>query len=159
MKSLAIQHGQTEIGILVGPDGHEWSALGSSVNGRHVSGYTKRSTRGHVSLTKWNGATMLDCRSEIVERYRHECHEPIALVFSLTNGRFIVGYALDDSGSLFRGELKGCDSADEAAQAARSEAEYWMERDADDEEQSVLEDTSDDSDEQLPYFMDVESDA
>ena len=45
---------------------------------------------------------MLACRSEIVREY---LDGSIALMFRLTHGRFVVGYALGDDGMLFRGEL------------------------------------------------------
>ena len=41
-------------------------------------------------------------QSEIIREYRDGS---IALMFRLTHGRFIVGYALGDDGMLFRGEL------------------------------------------------------
>lgn len=132
MNSRCEKTGQTEIGIIV-HEGREFAALGSSVTGNYVSAYTKQ-VNGRLILTSWCGKTMLDCRSEIVETYHHEWHSPVAIVFSLTGGRYIVGYALDDSGSLFRGELTTCDDADEAAKEARSISEHWYEIDTEDNE-------------------------
>ena len=58
---------------------------------------------------------------------------PLAIVFRITNGRFIVGYALGDDGMLFRGELlTDCDE-DRARHEALDLAEYWAGIDAEDE--------------------------
>src|SRR5687767_1197597 len=100
MQTHCVRQGQVEIGVIE-HEGHEFSALGASVIGRSVTGYT-RSRDGGISLTTWCGHTMLDCRCEVVERF---WSGEVALVFRLTNGRFIVGYALADNGMLFRGEL------------------------------------------------------
>ncbi len=73
---------------------------------------------------------MLACRSEVVREFHDGS---LAIVFSLTNGRFIVGYALGDDGMLFRGELLlGCDD-ERARREAVALAEYWSEIDAEDE--------------------------
>ena len=73
---------------------------------------------------------MLACRSEIVRQFHDGS---IALMFRLTHGRFVVGYALGDDGMLFRGELlTDCDE-DRAAREAVALAEYWSEIDAEDE--------------------------
>ena len=73
---------------------------------------------------------MLACRSEVVREYSRRL---LALVFRLTHGRFIVGYALGDDGMLFRGELlTDCDD-DRARHEALALAEYWSEIDAEDE--------------------------
>ncbi len=74
---------------------------------------------------------MLACRSEIVERY---WSDSLSLMFRLPRGRFIVGYALGDSGMLFRGELlTDCDE-DEARSMARDLSDRFAELDAEDEE-------------------------
>jgi hypothetical protein len=58
---------------------------------------------------------MLACRCEIVRRQRDGS---LVLLFRLTNGRFVVGYALGDSGMLFRGELVTGSTDDETRRAA-----------------------------------------
>ena len=73
---------------------------------------------------------MLGCRSEVVREYRDGS---IALMFRLTHGRFLVGYALGDDGMFFRGELlTGCDE-ERARHEALALAEYWSGIDAEDE--------------------------
>jgi hypothetical protein len=73
---------------------------------------------------------MLACRSEIVRKH---LDGSIVLMFRLTNGRFIVGYALGYDGMLFRGELiTGCDE-ERARHEAVTLAEYWAGIDAEDE--------------------------
>lgn len=106
-------HGQVEVGI-IGHEGREFAALGATVRGRDITAYTKLD--GHrIVLTTWAGKTMLACRCEVVRQYRGG---PLALVFRLTNRRFVVGYALADDGMLFRGELLTGTTADEARRAA-----------------------------------------
>ena len=57
----------------------------------------------------------------------------IALMFRLTHGRFLVGYALGDDGMLFRGELlTDCDE-ERARHEALELAEYWSQIDDEDE--------------------------
>ena len=73
---------------------------------------------------------MLGCRSEIIREFSDGS---LALMFRLTHGRFIVGYALGDDGMLFRGELlTDCDE-DRARHEALALAEYWSGIDAEDE--------------------------
>lgn len=106
------RHGQTEVGIVT-HEGREFAALGATVHGRNVTAYTKLD--GHRTvLTAWAGNTMLACRSEVVRRHRDGS---LVLLFRLTNGRFVVGYALGGSGMLFRGELV-TDATDEEARRA-----------------------------------------
>ncbi|MFO0847597.1 MAG: hypothetical protein U0871_03415 [Gemmataceae bacterium] len=106
-------HGQTEISI-VSHEGREFAALGATVHGRDITAYTKLD--GHrIMLTTWAGKTILACRSEIVRRHRDGS---LVLIFRLTNARFVVGYALGDSGMLFRGELLTDATDDEARRAA-----------------------------------------
>ena len=65
---------------------------------------------------------MLACRS----RVHPSVHDgSIALMFRLTHGRFLVGYALGDDGMLFRGELLTDCDADRARTQAIELAEYW----------------------------------
>lgn len=123
------RQGQIEIGIIE-HEGREFAALGGSVVGRNLTGYT-RLDRWEITLRTWCGKTMLDCRCEVVERY---WSGTLALVFQLTKGRFIAGYALDEDGMLFRGELiDNCDE-DEARREARRIASYFAELDAEDDE-------------------------
>ena len=123
------RYGQIEIGIIE-HEGREFAALGASVVGRNVTGYTK-SDRYGITLRTWFGKTMLDCRCEVVERY---WSGSLSLLFRLTKGRFIVGYALDDDGMLFRGELiDDCNEGD-ARREGRRIANYFADLDAEDEE-------------------------
>lgn len=128
MKTHCIRHGQVEVGI-VEHQGREFAALGASVVGRSVTGYT-RNRCGDIMLTTWCGQTMLDCRCEVVDRF---WSDSLALMFRLPRGRFIVGYALADHGMLFRGELlTDCDE-DEARDMARQLSDNFAELDAEDE--------------------------
>ena len=64
---------------------------------------------GQVALTRWDGSTMLGCRSQVIRQF---WDGSIALMFRLTHQRFIVGYALGDDGMFFRGELlTDCDES------------------------------------------------
>lgn len=111
--SRSERNGQTEVGI-VAHEGREFAALGATVQGRNVTAYTKLD--GHrIVLTTWAGKIMLACRSEVVRRHRDGS---LVILFRLTRRRFIVGYALGDSGMLFRGELLTDASEDEARRAA-----------------------------------------
>jgi hypothetical protein len=79
---------------------------------------------------------MLDCRSEVVERF---WNGSLALIFRLPKGRFLVGYGLGDDGMLFRGELiDGCDE-DDARRHAIMLSQNWAEVDQMDEEEAELE--------------------
>ena len=128
METRCERRGQVEIGI-IDHQGRTFAAFGSSVSGHNVTGYTRK-RNGCISLTRWDGSTMLGCRSEVV-REHHD--GSAALMFRLTHGRFIVGYALGDDGMLFRGELlTDCDE-DRAKHEAVSLAEYWSGIDAEDE--------------------------
>ena len=120
--------GRIEVGV-VGHAGRQFRSGGASVIGRAVTGYT-RLGRGDISLTTWCGATTLACRSEVVEEYRGGS---LALLFRLTGGRFVAGYALGENGMLFRGELHAGCTDGEAQDEARRAARYWAERDAADE--------------------------
>lgn len=128
MHTHCIRQGQTEIG-LVEHEGQEFLALGASIAGRYVTAYTSP-VRGDIVLTTWCGQTMLSCRSEVVERY---WSGSLTLLFRLTNGRFIVGYALGDDGMLFRGELLTDSDEDEARHIARQISELFAALDAEDE--------------------------
>ncbi|WP_013627508.1 hypothetical protein [Rubinisphaera brasiliensis] len=123
------RQGQVEIGIIEN-EGWEFAALGASVVGRNITGYTKGDRHG-ITLTTWCGKTMLECRCEIVERY---WSGSLALMFRLPHGRFIVGYALGESGMLFRGELIEDGSDDDARRQAAYLAQFFGELDAEDEE-------------------------
>jgi len=123
------RQGQIEIGVIE-HKGREFVALGSSVVGRNITGYTK-GDRTSITLTTWCGKTMLDCRYEIVERY---WSGSLALMFRLPRGRFIIGYALSESGMLFRGELIGDCTEDDARCQAAYLAQFFGDLDAEDEE-------------------------
>ena len=125
----SIRQGQIEIGIIE-HNGHEFAALGATVVRRDITGYLKVK-RGHFWLTTWAGGTMLDCRSEVVERF---WNGSLALMFRLPKGRYIVGYALGDDGMLFRGELIDHCDEDEARHHCMMVAINWMELDAEEEE-------------------------
>lgn len=128
MKSYCVRQGQIEVGVIE-HNGREFTALGASVVGRQITGYTHNGG-GHISLRTWCGHTMLDCRCEVVERFW--CGS-LALMFRLPRGRFIVGYALADDGMLFRGEMLTDPDEDEARRVARRVSDHFAEIDADDE--------------------------
>ena len=128
MQTYCVRQGQVEVGIIE-HEGHEFSALGATVQGRTITGYTKL-VDGNIHLTTWCGKTTLSSRCEIVERF---WSGTLALMFRLPRGRFIVGYSLGD-GMLFRGELlTNCDE-DEARRHALMVAECFADLDAEDEE-------------------------
>ena len=124
----SFRNGQVEIGIIE-HEGHEFAAYGATVCGRHITAYLKFKC-GHYWLTTWAGGTMLQCRSEVVERFHDNA---LSLMFRLPRGRFIVGYALGDDGMLFRGELLDRCTDDDACRYARRLSEDWAEVDAEDE--------------------------
>lgn len=128
MKTWCEKQGQVEVGVVF-HEGHEFRALGASVQGRSITGYTAFKT-GDIYLTSWCGRTMLACRSEVVEEYHDGA---LGLMFRLTQGRFIVGYALGERGMLFRGELVTDCTDDEARRTVRRNADYFAELDAQDE--------------------------
>ena len=128
MGMICERRGQGEEGIVT-HDGHTYAAFGSSVNRHNITAYT-RLRDGCLSLTRLVGSTMLACRSEIIREFSDGS---LALVFRLTNDRYIVGYALGDDGMLFRGELlTDCDDQ-RAHREALELATYWSEIDAEDE--------------------------
>jgi hypothetical protein len=128
MTTRCERRGQVEIGI-VDHVGRSYAAFGASVQGHNVTGYT-RQRNGRISLTRWDGSTMLGCRSEINRQFRDGS---LALMFRLTQPRFLVGYALGDDGMLFRGELlTDCDD-ERARHEALEVAEYWSQIDEEDE--------------------------
>lgn len=107
------RHGQTEVGIIT-HDGREFASLGATVHGRDITAYTKLDG-SRIVLTTWAGTTTLACRSEVIRRHRDGS---LVVLFRLTNCRFVVGYALGESGMLFRGELLTGSPDDEARRAA-----------------------------------------
>ena len=128
MQTMCVRRGQIEVGIIE-HEGREFSALGATVQGRHVTGYTKL-VDGDIRLSTWCGKPMLASRCEVVERF---WSGTMALMFRLPRGRFIVGYALGDA-MLFRGELlTNCDE-DEARRHALMVAECFADLDVEDEE-------------------------
>lgn len=128
MNTRCKRNGQIETGIIE-HEGREFAALGATVVGRHITAYTKQSN-GSLNLSTWCGKTMLDCRSEVVERY---WSGTLAIMFRLTNDRFIVGYALAENGMLFRGELLINADEDDARRTSRHLANHFAELDAEDE--------------------------
>lgn len=129
MNTRCIRQGQVEVGIIE-HDGHEFAALGATIVGNQITAYT-RLHNSNISLTTWNGQTMLVCRSEVVASYWDSA---MALVFRLPRGRFISGYALGDDGMLFRGELLDTGTLEEATTAAVAISDYYSEQDAEDAE-------------------------
>lgn len=125
----SIRQRQIEIGIIE-HEGHEFAALGATVVRRDITGYIKFKS-GHFWLATWAGGTMLDCRSEVVERFWDGA---LVLLFRLPRSRFIVGYSLGNDGMLFRGELIDHCTEDEARHHCLMVAENWAELDQADEE-------------------------
>jgi hypothetical protein len=129
VQTTCLRQGQIEVGIIE-HEGREFSALGATVQGRSITGYTKL-VDGEIQLSTWCGKTTLASRSEVVQRF---WSGTLALMFRLPRGRFIVGYALSESGMLFRGELLiNCDE-DEARRHALMVSECFAQLDAEDEE-------------------------
>ena len=134
MQTTCVRRGQVEIGI-INHNGHEFSALGATTIGRHVTGYT-RLVDGEIRLSTWSGKTMLASRSEVVERF---WSGTLALMFRLPKSGFIVGYALGETGMLFRGELlKYCDE-DNARRHALMISDCFAQLDVEDEEDFAAE--------------------
>jgi hypothetical protein len=128
MEARCERRGQCEVGIVT-LDGHVFAAFGASVYGRNLTAYT-RQRHGRINLTRWDGSTMLACRSEVV-REHHD--GSLAIMFRLTSSRYIVGFALGDDGMIFRGELlTDCDD-ERARHEALELPDYWSEIDAEDE--------------------------
>ncbi len=123
------RQGQIEVGIIE-HEGREYAALGASVVGRHITGYTRKGLFS-IALTTWCGKTMLECRSETVDRY---WSGSLALMFRLPHGRYIIGYALGDDEMLFRGELIDDCTEDDARRQAAYLAEFFADLDAEEEE-------------------------
>jgi hypothetical protein len=120
MTTKCERRGQLEIGI-IDHEGRSFAAFGSSVSGHNLTGYT-RLRNGQIALTRWDGSTMLACRSQVVREYHDGS---ISVMFHLTHGRYVVGYALGDDGMLFRGELlTDCDE-ERARHEALELADYW----------------------------------
>jgi hypothetical protein len=130
----AVRQGQIEIGIIK-HEGHEFAAYGATVCGRQITAYLKYK-RGHYWLTTWAGGTMLNCRSEVVERF---WNDGLALLFRLPRGRYIVGYGLGDDGMLFRGELLDRCTDDDARRHALMLSDNFAELDAEDEQAELAE--------------------
>ena len=137
MHTRCERHGPIEIGIIE-HEGREFSAFGATVVGHSITAYTN-GPYGHLTLTTWCGHTMLDCRSTVVETYWSGA---FVVLFRLTHHGYIVGYSLGD-GMLFRGELLIDVSEDEAVRQAKNLANYWAERDAEDEEDFAAEQADD----------------
>ncbi|HVX12173.1 MAG TPA: hypothetical protein VHC22_13410 [Pirellulales bacterium] len=128
MNTYCVRNGQIEVGVIE-HEGHEFSALGATVQRRHLTAYTRR-INGQIVLTTWCGQVILACRSEVVERFWSDA---FAILFRLTKGRFVVGYCLGDEGMLFRGELLSDCTDEEARRSAIQISETFAELDAEDE--------------------------
>ena len=129
MQAVCVRQGQIEVGVIE-HQGRDFSALGATVQGRSITGYTKL-VDGEIQLSSWNGQTTLASRSEIVERF---WSGSLALMFRLARGKFIVGYALADDAMLFRGELLTNVDDDEARRHALMISDCFSQLDAEDEE-------------------------
>ncbi len=129
MNTYCIRSGQVEIGVIQ-HEGREYSAFGASVSGRNITAYT-RQERNEISLTTWCGKITVSTRCEIVEQY---WSGSMALMFRLSKGRFIVGYALGENGMLFRGELLTDADETEAKLMARMISDNFSDLDAEDDE-------------------------
>ena len=127
MQTSCVRQGQVEFGI-VEHEGHEFVALGASVAGRDITAYT-RLRHGEIGLATWGGQTLVEGRSEIVERL---ADGSLALIFRLGHGRFLAGYALGEDRMLFRGELME-DSEAQARWTARMTSDHFAALDAQDE--------------------------
>ena len=134
MPTTCVRQGQIEVGVIE-HQGRDFSALGATVQGRSITGYTKL-VDGEIQLSSWNGQTTLASRSEIVERF---WSGTLALIFRLPKSRYIVGYALSDDGMLFRGELLTNVDDDEARRHALMVSECFAQLDAEDEEDFAAE--------------------
>ena len=134
MQAVCVRQGQIEVGVIE-HQGRDFSALGATVQGRSITGYTKL-VDGEIQLSSWNGQTTLASRSEIVERF---WSGSLALMFRLARGKFIVGYALADDAMLFRGELLTNVDDDEARRHALMISDCFSQLDAEDEEDFAAE--------------------
>ena len=134
MQTTCVRQGQIEVGVIQ-HEGREWSALGATVQGRSITGYTKL-VDGEIQLSSWNGQTTLASRSEIVERF---WSGTLTLMFRLARGKFIVGYALSDDGMLFRGELLTDSDENEARRHALMISDCFSQLDAEDKEDFAAE--------------------
>ena len=100
MQTTCVRQGQIEIGIIE-HEGREFSALGATVQGRHVTGYTKL-VDGEIQLSTWCGKTTLASRSEVVERF---WSRTLALMFRLPRSPVPIcssNRSLSEHGSLRR---------------------------------------------------------
>lgn len=128
MQTACVRQGQIEVGV-INHEGKEWSAFGSTVQGRSIAGYSNV-VNNDIQLTTWCGKTTLATRCEIIERF---WSGTTALMFRLPKGRFIVGYSLGE-GMLFRGELlTECDEG-EARRHALMISDCFAQLDTEDEE-------------------------
>src|SRR3954447_1414658 len=100
MQTKCERRDQGEVGIVM-HDGGVFAAFGASVHGHNITAYTGE-CEGRLVLKTWCGKVMLASRSEVVREF---IDGSLAIVFRLTGGRFIVGYALGEEGMIFRGEL------------------------------------------------------
>ena len=148
-----------EVGVLTHERKH-YAAYGATVVGRQVTGYThnpdyQRRLKGYpklsmvncrdsdtVELKSWNGkVTLMSCRHEIVATYPYiengisgKRDPACAIMWCLTKGHYIVGYAFGTHGTLFRGELIQTNCRKEAREICVETARYWIELDAEEQE-------------------------
>ena len=104
MQTNCVRQGQIEIGIIE----HEgrrvfgtWAQPSSVATSPATPGKSTATSNSRLGAAQ----TMLACRSEVVERY---WSGSLALMFRLTRGRFIVGYALATTGCC---SVASCSSA------------------------------------------------
>jgi hypothetical protein len=129
VQAYCVRKGQIEVGV-ISHEGREFAAFGATVNGHQMTAYTRFDNR-QITLTTWCGKTILECRCEVVASY---WSGTMALVFRLTNRRFIVGYALGNNGMLFRGELLTYADETDARRMARMISENFADLYAEDED-------------------------
>lgn len=128
MKTWCERLGQVEVGVIE-YEGRTFAALGASVQGRHVTGYTGLQRRD-IFLSTWCGKTMLACRSEVIEEYHDGGSRPDV---SAHQGPVHRRLRLGERGMLFRGELLSDCTDEEARRTARQIAEHFAELDSFDE--------------------------
>lgn len=129
MQTFCVQNGQIEVGVIE-HEGREFTALGATVTGRQITGYTKL-VGNDISLTSWCSKTTLATRSDVVERY---WSGTLALVFRLASRKYVVGYALGENGMLFRGEMLTDTDEHDARSMARMISECFADLDAEDDD-------------------------
>lgn len=137
MKSQAYRIRQTETGVIE-HNGNQFAATGSSVHGKQVTGYLGK----HGELLRWDGLQMLSgARHHDIGtlRWGESGDDGNVCAWKLTHNRWIVGWAMNGEGSLFRGELTTIDEGsetdkdDEAHRQAFEIAYRWIDIDVEDQ--------------------------